>query len=194
MAGYFSKFICLLWLYRRGRGPVLGLAAAVFCIAPPALAENHTHVHRIHRAELLDVIVVGHDELTTEVRVDNRGRITLPLIGRIKASGKTIEELQDIIAEALVARDIDDPLVLVDLLLQRRFFIHGQVRRPGEYFHTAGMTVKMAVAIAGGFTPWANYDLALLTRPSEAARPPLEILFNTRVRPGDSIEIERRLD
>lgn len=194
MANYFSKFICLLSFYRRGTGPVLGLAAAMFCIALPALAETHMHIHRIHKAELLDVIVVGHDELTTEVRVDKRGRITLPLIGRIKASGKTIEELQDIIAQALEERDIYDPLVLVDLLFQRRFSIQGQVIRPGEYFHTTGMTVKMAVAIAGGFTPWANYDLALLSRSSEADLPPLEVKLNTRVRPGDSIEIERRLD
>ena len=56
-----------------------------------------------------------------------------------------------------------------------------------------GMTVEMAVAIAGGFTALANDEMALLTRSSDEEKPPLEVRLNTRVGPGDSIEIERRL-
>ena len=118
------------------------------------------------------MLVIGHDELTREVQIDRRGRITLPLIGRIKARGKTLEELQDDITEALRAKHIQDPLVMVDLLFSRRFSIRGQVKQPGEYFHTVGMTVKMAVQIAGGFTSLANDQQALLTRASDQARPP----------------------
>lgn len=80
---------------------------------------------------------------------------------------------------------------MVDLLYDRRFSIRGQVKQPGEYFHTVGMTVQMAVQIAGGFTSLANDQQALLTRASDQARPPLEVKLNTRVRPGDAIEIER---
>ncbi|MCH7943906.1 MAG: polysaccharide export protein [Proteobacteria bacterium] len=173
------------------RVPVRGLVAMMLCIASPALAGSSTHIHHLRKAERIDVIVIGHDELTREVQIDRRGRITLPLIGRIKARGKTLEELQDDIAEALRAKDIQDPLVMVDLLYSRRFSIRGQVKQPGEYFHTVGMTVRMAVQITGGFTSLANDQQALLTRASDQARPPLEVKLNTRVRPGDAIEIER---
>lgn len=186
MTAYYSAIRG--WVY------IWGLAIAIILASLPALAANTTHINRIKPAERLDVIVVGHDELTREVLVDRKGRITLPLIGRIKARGKTIEQIQVIIAQALAAKDIDDPLVLVDVLFDRRFTIRGQVVRPGEYFHTTGMTVHTAVAMAGGFTPWANDDLALMVHDSEQAQPPLEVKLNSRVRPGDSIEIERRLD
>ena len=158
---------------------VSGLALVIACAGLPALAEDSLHIHRIVKAEKLDVIVVGRDDLTTEVLVDRRGRITLPLIGRLKATGKTTEQLQIIIAQALAAKGIDDPLVLIDVLYQRRFTIRGQVVRPGEYFHTMGMTVQMAVAMAGGLTPWASNDQALLIPASQEAQPPLEVKLNT---------------
>ena len=171
--------------------PVPGLVVMMLCIASPALAGSSTHIHHLRKAERIDVIVIGHDELTREVQIDRRGRITLPLIGRIKARGKTLDELQNDIAEALKAKNIQDPLVMVDLLFTRQFSIHGQVKQPGEYFHTVGMTVQMAVQIAGGYTSLANHDSALVTRASEEARPPGDVKLTTRVRPGVPIELER---
>ena len=191
MVKFFSNPRHLLSIKRLRWVPVRGLVVAMLCFAPPALAVNPSHIHHLAKSERIDVLVIGHDELTREVQIDRRGRITLPLIGRIKARGKTLEELQDDITEALRAKHIQDPLVMVDLLFSRRFSIRGQVKQPGEYFHTVGMTVKMAIQIVGGFTPLANDQQALLTRASDQARPPLEVKLNTRVRPGDAIEIER---
>jgi polysaccharide export outer membrane protein len=168
---FFSVPRHLVSIKRMKRVPVRGLVVALLFIAPSALAVNPGHIHHLKKSETIDVLVIGHDELSREVRIDRRGRITLPLIGRIKARGKTLEELQDDITEALRAKHIQDPLVMVDLLFSRRFSIRGQVKQPGEYFHSVGMTVKMAVQIAGGFTSLANDQQALLTRASDQARP-----------------------
>lgn len=68
--------------------PVRGLVVAMLCFAPPALAVNPSHIHHLAKSERIDVLVIGHDELTREVQIDRRGRITLPLIGRVKARGR----------------------------------------------------------------------------------------------------------
>lgn len=177
----------------RRRASVLGLIIFLGFITLPGQAAENNYTLRIQRHERLDIIVVGHDEITSEVSVDKKGRISLPLIGLIRARGKTIKELQGAITQSLLANDIKDPLVLVEVLYHREFSIRGQIKQPGDYFHTSGMTVEMAVAIAGGFTDAANDDLVLLTRFTNSAKPPLEVKLNTQIRPGDSIEIERRL-
>lgn len=97
----------------RRRASVLGLIIFLGFITLPGQAAEKHYTLRIQRHERLDIIVVGHDEITSEVSVDKKGRISLPLIGLIRTRGKTIKELQGAITQSLLANDIKDPLVLV---------------------------------------------------------------------------------
>jgi polysaccharide export outer membrane protein len=55
----------------------------------------------------------GVDDLTQEVRVNSNGQISLPLIGAVMAGGKTIPELEALVAEKLSEGYLQDPQVSV---------------------------------------------------------------------------------
>lgn len=150
--------------------------------------------------DLLSIDVWKEPEISQvePVRID--GKITIPLIGEIQASGKTPDALQDEIAQKL-ASYIQKPevAVIVRKANSHRFNIIGHVIRPGSYPLRAHMTVLDAVAIAGGFREFANLTHIYVIR-SVAGGSPIRIRFNykdairgkkryldLRVRPGDTI-------
>src|SRR3990167_7052692 len=51
--------------------------------------------------DVLEIAVYGEEDLTQEVRVTTSGYISYPLLGRIKAAGKSVGELEDFIHRAL---------------------------------------------------------------------------------------------
>ena len=95
---------------------------------------------------------------------------------------------------AFLDRDyIINPRVTIEVVNYRPFYILGQVNRPGSYSYVEGMTVRMAIAIAGGFTRRADEDTVIIVRANDPAQTLVEAGLGERVLPGDSIEVERRL-
>ena len=82
------------------------------------------------------------------------GNLSLPLIGFVHASGDTLEELANTIAQrlqqtvGLAAR----PQASVEVTKYRPFYILGSVTHPGAYPYAPGMTILQAVSIAGGLS------------------------------------------
>lgn len=141
----------------------------------------------------LNITVFGQNDLSGEVVVDGSGRIAMPLIGQLTASGKTIAELQQEITVALDRDFIINPNVTVEVVNFRPFYILGQVNKPGSYSYIEGMTVRMAVAIAGGFTRRAREDPVVIIRANDPEQTRHEVTPDALVLPGDSIKVERRL-
>ena len=96
--------------------------------------------------------------------IDQEGKIAVPLIGNVKARGKTTNQLQAAIRSRLGAEYVKDPQVTVDIMQNRPFFILGEVRAPGQFPYVSGMTVETAVAIAGGYTERASEKTFRITR------------------------------
>jgi polysaccharide export outer membrane protein len=67
------------------------------------------------------------------------------------------------------------------------------VTKPGSYPYIAGMTVRQAVAVAGGFTRRAREDPVVVIHANDPAYTKNEVALDTPVLPGDTIEVERRL-
>ncbi|TIR45140.1 MAG: exopolysaccharide biosynthesis protein, partial [Mesorhizobium sp.] len=87
-----------------------------------------------------------------EVVVDDRGSISLPMLGDIKARGLTTVALSQAIQQAFQQQKlILQPFVKVEIGQYRPFFISGTVAHPGSYPFQPGITVRHALAIAGGF-------------------------------------------
>lgn len=107
--------------------------------------------------DVLAIDVWRDPEVSQVEEVLPNGRITLPLIGEIQASGKTPERLQSEIERKLSAY-IHDPsvTVIVRQANSMRFNIIGQVERPGSYSLGSQMTVLDAIAVAGGFQEFAK--------------------------------------
>jgi polysaccharide export outer membrane protein len=111
------------------------------------------------------VRVYNQDTLTTKVRVRADGKITVPLLNDVQASGNTLAGLADLIQVRL--KDfIKTPLVTVSLEEPRLFEIYvvGEVARTGRYALDPNSTVLQAIAAAGGLTELAGRDRIYVVR------------------------------
>ncbi len=107
--------------------------------------------------DVLDIAVWRSEDLTQKgivVRPD--GNISMPLIGEIEASGRTAQELATHITERLKAYK-EKPSVHVKVKEVNSYYVYviGDVAKPGKYQVKSHATVLQAIAMAGGFTPYA---------------------------------------
>ncbi|MGH9685718.1 MAG: polysaccharide biosynthesis/export family protein [Candidatus Acidiferrales bacterium] len=107
--------------------------------------------------DVLDIDVWKEKELTREVEVRPDGKISLPLLNDIQASGLTPMQLAANITDGL-KKFITDPqvTVIVTQIKSQRVYILGEVTKPGAYPLLPGMNVLQALSSAGGFTMFAN--------------------------------------
>ena len=124
--------------------------------------------------------------------VDHDGRITVPLIGAVKARGQTTSALESLIRSRLGSQFVKDPQVTVDVQQNRPFFILGEVRSAGQYPYVSGMTVETAVAIAGGYSERANERRVKITRRIDGLVEVLEAPSDYVVQPGDTVYVYER--
>lgn len=137
-------------------------------------------------------LIPQHDE-----RIKDDGTITLPLIGSIKAAGKSPGTLQNEIQNAYVPKYYKRLTVTVKPF-EQFFYVQGQVRQPGRYPYSGEITAMKAITTAGGFTDFANKKKVRLTREGDAIlQLNCEILEkdpsqDPKVLPGDQIRVELR--
>lgn len=129
--------------------------------------------------DLLEVNIfewVQRDEnKVVEVRVEESGQITLPVINALEAGGLTVSELEDGITQKLLeGRVIVNPRVSVIIkeFRSKRIAVVGKVQTPGEYtLRQNVITLLDALAQAGGLSEEAGYELHVIRtrkKPGEA--------------------------
>lgn len=150
-------------------------------------------LYRLGAGDRLAISVFGHPDLSGEFEVDGSGEIAFPLLGQVAARGHTLEELRGLITDDLNRDFIVDPRVSVEVLNFRPFYILGQVNAPGSYPYVAGLNVRQAVAIAGGFTRRADQSEVVIVREVDDADIKYAATPNAPVLPGDTVEVRRRL-
>ena len=124
-------------------------------LPPASAAQSSDYV--IGDSDVLAINVWHEQELTRVVPVRPDGKISLPLLGDVQASGLTPVQLQAKLTEQL--RDLlENPevTVIVQEALSRHFNIVGEVVKPGSYSITQPMRVLDAIALAGGFRDFAK--------------------------------------
>ena len=122
--------------------------------------------------DTIQVDVFNIPDLGREVQVDASGRVAMPLIGTIDASGKTAEELAVIIQTALREHYVRKPEVTVNInsSVSQVVTIDGQVVEPGLYPVTNQMTLLRAVASAKGLTDYARQEDIVILRAVDGRR------------------------
>ena len=132
-------------------------------IAAPPTAE--VQLYLINPGDELQISVWREEGLDRRVLVRPDGMISFPLAGHIRASGQTTQRIEAII-KARLARLIQDPQVSVSIVGTPGYkvFVVGQVQRPGPITGTQPLTVMQALALAGGFTPFADEDRLIIIR------------------------------
>ncbi|HEX4020246.1 MAG TPA: polysaccharide biosynthesis/export family protein [Acidobacteriaceae bacterium] len=121
--------------------------------------------YKIGVSDVLAINVWKEPDISRSLSVRPDGFITLPLIGDIKAAGKTPNGLRDALVIAL-RKYIDSPQVTVIVTEARsqRFNVLGQVTRPGAYALNNGTGVLDALAIAGGLREFAKKNKIYVLR------------------------------
>lgn len=171
---------------------LLFLAACVTAEAPtaPPVAAGQL---LIYSGDQLQITVLGETELTATYTVDETGKIMMPLIGAVTAAGRTTQALASNIEAALRNGYLAHPDVTVQVAQYRPIFVLGEVGNPGQYAFVVGMTVRQAVAIAGGFTARANQNQFEVTRTANGASVELSLRRDDAILPGDTITVRQRL-
>lgn len=118
----------------------------------------------INEGDQLEVVLFTHPEQSRFVKVRPDGRISLPYLGDLEASGREPSdlsaEIQEKYAEVLV-----DPRV--DVLVQEfggRFYVLGEVNAPGEFKYERQLTLLQAISRASGYSDDARLNNLVLLR------------------------------
>ena len=121
--------------------------------ATPNILVSPDEDYRIGPRDVIEVRIEDAPELSLAYPVNADGTFLMPYLKRVKAEGKTTEELAVFIADGLRGRYLKDPQVLVSVKQyhSRTFFIQGSVRRPGVYQIEGRPSLLKLITVAGGF-------------------------------------------
>jgi polysaccharide export outer membrane protein len=158
---------------------------------------------RIGGGDVLDVkVYTGYAgaDVAQNVRVDNVGNISLPLVGTIPVAGLTAQE-----AEASIEQKYKDgkyfknPHVTVFLAeySSQGVSVFGEVAKPGVYPLVSTRTLLDVLSATGGLTPAAGNTVTITRR--QPPQEPIKVELtadgspkeNVPISPGDSIVVER---
>jgi polysaccharide export outer membrane protein len=107
--------------------------------------------------DILFISVWRQADLSGTFLVRPDGKITMPLINDLQAAGLTPEKLAAVITEG-ISKFIVDPNVTVKVaqVNSKKYFVIGEVQRPGSYPLVVPTTILQAITIAGGLRDFAN--------------------------------------
>ncbi len=121
--------------------------------------------YRIGMEDVVDVAVWRDPDLSRVVPVRPDGFISLPMAGEVHAAGKTPKQLEEEIRKAL-APFVQEPrvTVIVREVNAPRVYVTGEVSRPGMYPMRGHVSVLQAIALAGGFSDFADKRKIMIIR------------------------------
>jgi polysaccharide export outer membrane protein len=96
------------------------------------------------------------------------GKVSVPLIGEVKAAGLTPEQLSASISEGLQKVMVHPEVTVgVERVNSKKYYIQGEVNKPGSYPLVIDTTVLEALVNAGGFREFANTKKIVILRGSD---------------------------
>jgi protein involved in polysaccharide export with SLBB domain len=159
---------------------------------PVSLSAAGVATH-LRAGDRIKINVYGEEALTGEYDVSPSGYVTMPLIGAIRAAGRTQAELgRDIAGRYRSGGLLQDPKVTVAVVQFRPFYVLGEAASPGEYPFRSGLTVHAAVAMAGGFTYRASKSFVLIRHTGDEVWKEYPLTEPVVIAPGDLIRVPER--
>lgn len=140
----------------------------VLCAQIGSVRADEPEPYRIQPGDVLMVSVWKEEALISEVLVRPDGGMSFPLVGDVRASGRTVDELRSLVNERL-SQFIPDPSVTIAVkqIGGNRVYVLGKVNRPGEFSFSQPIDVMQALSLAGGATSFASLDdIQILRRES----------------------------
>ncbi|MCW5830604.1 MAG: polysaccharide biosynthesis/export family protein [Deltaproteobacteria bacterium] len=120
--------------------------------ADRAHAADAGESYRIGPQDRLQITVWREADLTGEFEVSSQGVLQFPLLGQIKAAGRTTQSLDDEITRKLAESYLVDPIVTVSVASYRsqKVYVFGSVKRPGLFFLDEDPSILKVLLEAGG--------------------------------------------
>lgn len=157
-------------------GPPKGAADPVQMAAPAGkpvqgAVPNDLKDFIIGAEDVLFVRVWREAELSGQFVVRPDGKISLPLVNEVVAAGSTPEQLKATIVQGL-QKYMNNPEVSISVVQvnSRKYYIQGEVGRPGAYPLVVPTRVLEALVNAGGFKEFANTKKIYILRKGERLR------------------------
>ncbi len=149
--------------------------------------------------DVLSVVFWRDKDMSSDVTVRPDGRISLPLINELDASGLTPEQLRQRLTQA-ASKFVEDPTVsvVVKSINSRKVFITGMVAKPGPYPIAGPTSVLQLIAMAGGLHEFADSKRISIARSDNGRQSSLLFNYkdvskgknlkqNIQLRPGDTV-------
>ena len=157
------------------------LVLFAFSSAFPATAADYL----LSPGDTLELVVldVFHEPQKAAIGID--GLVSFPLVGDVRAAGRTLKDVRSDIRDALTRQPLRRPLsepgsstysitpndVSLQIAEFRPVYVSGDVAHPGQVAYHPGLTVRQAVATAGGYGRERSEDkqVDLLTKLDRAS-------------------------
>jgi polysaccharide export outer membrane protein len=131
----------------------------------PTATKAHDDSFVIGNDDVLAINVWKEPDVSRSIPVRSDGKISLPLVGEVQATGRTPLKLEQDIAARLKSYIAEPEVtVIVQQINSQKFNILGMVNRPGSYVINNSATVLDAIAIAGGFRDFAKQKAIYVLR------------------------------
>ena len=122
--------------------------------------------YRIGPYDLLKIDVFQVPDLSSQVRVDDKGLAVMPLIGAVQVGGLTPQEAEQTIANKLAEQYLQNPQVriFVSEYASQKVTVIGVVKKPGVFPVAGRTTLMQAIALAGGLDDVAKKSEIVIFR------------------------------
>lgn len=172
---------------------LIGLSCAMPLASAQDMSSSVRGSYVLGVGDVIRVTVHGEEDLALETRLDESGVISYPFLGEMRAVGFTVAQMEKQITGGLKPDYLIDPEVQVSVIAYRNFYVNGEVRRPGGYAFTPGLTVQKAAALAGGFTERASRRKIYVLRENDSEQKRKQVTLESPINPGDTLIIEEGL-
>jgi polysaccharide biosynthesis/export protein len=166
---------------------------------------------QLQPGDVISISVYQDPKLDRSVLIGPTGMISFPLIGQVKAGGLTPAALEGVLKARLKGKFAEEPDITVSLAaaktleedLKPRVYITGEVLRPGFFVMRTKLDVLQAIAMAGGFSPFAAKQRIQVRRQIAGIESTFVFNYNDffsgtyvedniRLRPGDVIIVPEK--
>lgn len=160
-----ASAVCLCLGIAGSQAACMGSGSYVwFTELPPEMTAERSE-YLISAGDILNVRVLGHEEMNVREKVRPDGRIAIPIVGEVEARGKRpgalraeLEaRLKDYINVPSVMLNVDEPQPI-------NIVVMGEVTRPGAYPVDPNAGLAHALAMGGGLTDFASRDSIYIVR------------------------------
>ncbi len=151
-------------------------------VSPSSDADQSDYL--IGKGDILQIVTWKEPDFSKEeVPVRTDGKISFPLLDDVQAAGRTPGQVRDEITSSL-KEYVTHPVVSVSVksMESQKFYILGEVAKPGEYPLSKNLTVLHAIAIAQGFTEWASKNGIILIRHENGSETLIKISYGKIVK------------